>query len=123
MKNLKNVEKINKKFTSTLNLLDEYVKNNKNISRLVVFGPTIKNEAYINSEDAEMYLAVFFDKALAKEYSSEDFTVETCKLENEIPYVLTYAVQNKFKYKRDGQLINKKKKGIVIYESKEKLSD
>ena len=104
MKNLKNTEQISKKFAPTLNLLDKYVGAHKNIAKLVVFGPTIMNEAYINSDEAEVYLAVFFDENLAKNYSADDFSKETCNLENEIPHVLTYAIQNKFKYKRNGQL-------------------
>lgn len=117
MKNLKNTEQINKKFAPTLNLLDEYVGAHKNIARLIVFGPTVMNEAYINSDEAELYLAVIFDENLAKNYSPEDFSKETCNLENEIPYVITYAIQNQFKYKRDGQLAADVKNGIVIYES------
>lgn len=117
MKNLKNTDQISKKFAPTLKLLDEYVGAHKNITRLVVFGPTIMNEAYINSDEAELYLAVIFDENLAKNYSLEDFSKETCNLENEIPYVITYAIQNQFKYKRDGQLAADVKNGIVIYES------
>ena len=117
MKNLKNTEQISKKFAPTLNLLDKYVGAHKNIAKLVVFGPTVMNEAYINSDEAELYLAVIFDENLAKNYSPEDFSKETCNLENKIPYVITYAIQNQFKYKRDGQLAADVKNGIVIYES------
>ena len=123
MKNLKNTEQISKKFAPTLNLLDKYVGAHKNIAKLVVFGPTIMNEAYINSDEAEVYLAVFFDENLAKNYSADDFSKETCNLENEIPHVLTYAIQNKFKYKRNGQLAADVKNGIIIFDSKEKNVD
>ena len=116
MKNLKNTEKINKKFAPTLTLLDEYVGTHKIISKLVVFGPTIMNEAYINSDEAEIYLAVYFDEKL--NYTHNEYSRETCHLENEIPYVLTYAVQNEFKYMKDGQLTEDVKMGIVIYDSK-----
>ena len=117
MKNLKNTEQISKKFAPTLNLLDKYVGAHKNIAKLVVFGPTVMNEAYINSDEAELYLAVIFDENLAKNYSPEDFSKETCNLENKIPYVISYAIQNQFKYKRNGQLAADVKNGIVIYES------
>lgn len=123
MKNLKNTDQISKKFAPTLNLLDKYVGAHKNIAKLVVFGPTVMNEAYINSDEAELYLAVIFDENLAKNYSPEDFSKETCNLENEIPYVITYAIQNQFKYKRDGQLAADVKNGIIIFDSKEKNVD
>lgn len=121
MTNLKNVDKISAKYKSTLKLLDAYVGDHKSISKLVVFGPSIENEDYINSEDAEMYLAMYFKDA--KDFTDDDFTQEACALEREIPYVLTYTMQNSFALKKESKLQEDVKRGITIYDCKETLSD
>ena len=116
MKNLKNTESISPRFKATLEQLDEFIDKNKIISKLTVFGPSIMNPAYIESDEAELYLAVFFDEESAKSFKSKDYTRLTCRLEHEIPFVLTYAIQDTFAYKQNGQLQEDIKKGIVIFE-------
>ena len=115
MKHLKNTEKINPKFSATLNLLDEFIDTDRNITKLVVFGPTIMSPAYIELPDAEVYLAIYYDKDQVKSFSPEGFSKLTCKLEHDIPYVLTYAMQSPI-FKSDARIYEDVKNGIVIYE-------
>ena len=122
MKNLKNIEKINARFAATLKLLDEYVGSHKNIAKLVVFGPSVENDAYINSEEAEVYLAMYFTEEVVKHFTDSDFSQETCSLEREIPYVLTYAMQNDLALKKNSKLKDDVNKGVVIYDCKDALS-
>lgn len=116
MKRLKNTELINPKFAPTLKLLDKYVEKHELISKLIVFGPSIENEAYINSDEAELYLAIYFKEEVAKDYTKKDFSHEANALELEIPYVLTYTMQAPI-FKPDARICEDVAKGIVIFDS------
>lgn len=115
MKKLKNVEKINSKFTETFKLLDEFMAKDKKISKLVVFGPTIKSPSYIELPEAEVYLAVYYDRSQVKGISPTDFSTLNCQLEHEVSGVLTYPMQSPI-FKYDARIFEDVKNGIVIYE-------
>ena len=115
MKNLKSVEKINSKFTETFKLLDEFIGKNKIITKLVVFGPTINNPDYIELPEAEVYLAIYYDKEQVKCVSPDDYSTLTCQLEHEVPGVLSYEMQSPI-FKFDARIFEDVANGIVIYE-------